>query len=161
MRHSTFFFFFSHTKSFKSGMNATLTSHLTLEQINVKDIMAMCLVATRMSCTGLWDLWRKVLKRLVKSIDSAYLNVCSVLQGLWSFTVEKEKPAPFKSLFRNIPPVGMQTSTDTMENTGDSLKNWKQKCQMTQQSHCWAYTLRKPELKETCISQCSSQHYLQ
>ena len=53
MRHSTFFFFFSHTKSFKSGMNATLTSHLTLEQINVKDIMAMCLVATRMSCTGL------------------------------------------------------------------------------------------------------------
>ena len=21
---------------------------------------------------------------------------------------------------------------------------------MTQQSHCWAYTLRKPELKETC-----------
>ena len=23
---------------------------------------------------------------------------------------------------------------------------------MTQQSHCWAYTLRKPELKETCTS---------
>ena len=23
---------------------------------------------------------------------------------------------------------------------------------MTQQSHCWAYTLRKPELKETCVS---------
>ena len=22
---------------------------------------------------------------------------------------------------------------------------------MTQQSHCWAYTLRKPELKETCL----------
>ena len=22
---------------------------------------------------------------------------------------------------------------------------------MTQQSHCWAYTLRKPELKETCV----------
>ena len=21
---------------------------------------------------------------------------------------------------------------------------------MTQQSHCWAYTMRKPELKETC-----------
>ena len=28
------------------------------------------------------------------------------------------------------------------------------------QSHCWAYTLRKPELKETCVPQCSSQHCL-
>ena len=27
---------------------------------------------------------------------------------------------------------------------------------MTQQSHSWAYTLRKPNLKETCASQCSS-----
>ena len=29
---------------------------------------------------------------------------------------------------------------------------------MTQQSHYWAYTLRKPELKETHEPQCSSQH---
>ena len=41
------------------------------------------------------------------------------------------------------------------------LKNWKQNCQMTQQSHCWAYTPRKPELKEAHVFQCSSQHYLQ
>ena len=27
-------------------------------------------------------------------------------------------------------------------------------------SHCWAYTPRKPELKETCVPQCSSQHCL-
>ena len=26
---------------------------------------------------------------------------------------------------------------------------------MTQQSHCWAYTPRKPELKETRVPQCS------
>ena len=32
---------------------------------------------------------------------------------------------------------------------------------MTQQSHCWAYTLRKPELKETRVPQCSLQHCLQ
>ena len=32
---------------------------------------------------------------------------------------------------------------------------------MIQQSHCWAYTLRKPELKETPVPQCSSQHCLQ
>ena len=30
----------------------------------------------------------------------------------------------------------------------------------TQQSHCWAYTPRKPELKETCVPQCSLQHCL-
>ena len=33
-------------------------------------------------------------------------------------------------------------------------------CHMTQQSRCWAYTLRKPELKETRVPQCSSQHCL-
>ena len=31
---------------------------------------------------------------------------------------------------------------------------------MIQQSHCWAYTLRKPEGKETRVPQCSSQHCL-
>ena len=30
-----------------------------------------------------------------------------------------------------------------------------------QQSHCWAYTLRKLELKEIHVSQCSLQHCLQ
>ena len=29
---------------------------------------------------------------------------------------------------------------------------------MTQQSHCWAYTLRKPESKEIRVPQCSLQH---
>ena len=46
------------------------------------------------------------------------------------------------------------------EQCGDSLKNWKQNCLMTHQSHCWAYTPRKPELKETRVPQCSSQHCL-
>ena len=32
---------------------------------------------------------------------------------------------------------------------------------MSQQSHCWAYTPRKPELKETHVPQCSSQHCFQ
>ena len=32
---------------------------------------------------------------------------------------------------------------------------------MTQQSHSQAYTLRNPKLKETHISHCSLQHYLQ
>ena len=37
------------------------------------------------------------------------------------------------------------------EQCGDSLKNWKKNCHMTQKSHCWAYTPRKPELKETRV----------
>ena len=36
------------------------------------------------------------------------------------------------------------------EQCGDSLKNWKQNCHMTQKSHCWAYTVRKPESRDTC-----------
>ena len=47
------------------------------------------------------------------------------------------------------------------EQCGDFLKNWEQSCHMTQQSHCWAYTPRKQELKETHVPQCSLQHYLQ
>ena len=47
------------------------------------------------------------------------------------------------------------------EQCGDSSKNWKQNSHMTQQSHCWAYTPRKPELKETHVPKCSLQHCLQ
>ena len=32
---------------------------------------------------------------------------------------------------------------------------------MTQQSNCWGYTPRKPELKETRLPHCSSQYCLQ
>ena len=42
-----------------------------------------------------------------------------------------------------------------------TLKSLLWNCHTTQQSHCRAYTLRKPELKETCVLQCSSQHCLQ
>ena len=41
------------------------------------------------------------------------------------------------------------------------LKKLEIDCLMIQQSHCWAYTPRKPELKETRVPQCSSQHCLQ
>ena len=47
------------------------------------------------------------------------------------------------------------------EQCGDSFKNWKQNCRTTQQSYCWAYTSRKPELKEKHEPQCSLQHCLQ
>ena len=47
------------------------------------------------------------------------------------------------------------------EQGADSLKNWKQNCRTTQQSHHWAYTPRKPESKETHEPQCSPMHCLQ
>ena len=40
------------------------------------------------------------------------------------------------------------------------LKKLEIELPMTQQSHCWAYSPRKPELKETRVPQCSSQHCL-
>ena len=63
-----------------------------------------------------------------------------------------EKRDPLKLL------VGMQTSTATMENGAEiPYKSGNR----TALSHCWAYTPRKPELKETRVPQGSSQHCLQ
>ena len=51
--------------------------------------------------------------------------------------------------------VGMQTLLHYAnilhygEQCEDSFKTLKQNCHTTQKSHCWAYTLRKPEWKET------------
>ena len=42
-----------------------------------------------------------------------------------------------------------------------SLKKLEIELLMTQQSNCWAYTPRKPELKETHVPQCLLQHCLQ
>ena len=41
------------------------------------------------------------------------------------------------------------------------LKKLEIELSYDQQSQCWAYTPRKPELKEACVSQCSSQHCLE
>ena len=43
----------------------------------------------------------------------------------------------------------------------DRIPNELFKILKAQQSHCWVYTLRKPELKETHVPQCSLKHYLQ
>ena len=47
--------------------------------------------------------------------------------------------------------VGMQTSTATMENSVEIPLKTGNRHHTTQQSHCWVYTLRKPELKETRV----------
>ena len=38
------------------------------------------------------------------------------------------------------------------EQCGDCFKYWDWNCHMTQQSHCLAYTPRKPELKDICTA---------
>ena len=67
-----------------------------------------------------------------------------------------EKREPFYTVGRNS-----NKYSHYGEQYGDSFKNWKQTCHTTQQSHCWAYTLRKPGLKETHVPQYSLQHCLQ
>ena len=49
--------------------------------------------------------------------------------------------------------MGMQTSTATKKAGNRTVIQ-------PQQPHCWAYTLRKTELKGTCIPQCSSKALL-
>ena len=51
--------------------------------------------------------------------------------------------------------VGMQTGTATMENSVAIPEKTGNRIAL------WAYTLRKPELKETHVPQCSLQHCLQ
>ena len=57
--------------------------------------------------------------------------------------------------------VGMKTGRATMENSVEIHLKTGNMTHMTQHSHCWAHTLRKPELKETLVPQSSSQHCLQ
>ena len=57
--------------------------------------------------------------------------------------------------------VGMQTGTAAMDNSVEILKKLEIELPYDQQSHCWAYTLRKPEGRETRVPQCSLQHCLQ
>ena len=45
----------------------------------------------------------------------------------------------------------MKTVSHHGEQCGDPLENWKYNCHMTQQSHSWAYTPRKQDLKETRV----------
>ena len=68
-----------------------------------------------------------------------------------------------KNILEGNPPtllVGMQTSTATMENSVEIPYKTGNRTHMTQKSHSWAYTPRKPELKEPCVPQCSSQNCL-
>ena len=55
--------------------------------------------------------------------------------------------------------VGMQASTATMENSVEIPKK-KLEIELPYNPAIWAYTPRKPELKETHVSQCLSQHCL-
>ena len=57
--------------------------------------------------------------------------------------------------------VGMETDMTTMENSMEIALKTRNKTVETGHisSIYWAYTLRKPELKQTHVPQCSLQHY--
>ena len=57
--------------------------------------------------------------------------------------------------------VGMQTSTATMENSVEIPLKLEIELPYDPAIPLLAYTPRKPELKETRVPQCSSQHCLQ
>ena len=58
--------------------------------------------------------------------------------------------------------VGMQTSTATMENSVEISKKAGNRTAIQSSNPTAGHTHQgKPELKETCVPQCSSQHYLQ
>ena len=65
---------------------------------------------------------------------------------------ENNRMGKIRDLFKKI-----RDTKGTFHARLGSIKN----SHTTQQSHCSAYTLRKPEFKETHVPQCSSQHSLQ
>ena len=109
--------------------------------------------------------WNQDCQRTVSNFRYAddTMLVAESKEKLESLLMKAKEESEKTGLKLNIPLtllVGMQTSTATMENSGDFLKNWKYNFHMTQQSHFWAYTPRKSDLKETCAPQCSLQHCL-
>ena len=81
------------------------------------------------------------------------LAVQGTLKSLLQHHSSKASILPCSALF-------MVQLSHAYMTTGKTIALTRWTCLMIQQSHCWAYTLRKPELKETRVPQCSSQHCL-
>ena len=56
--------------------------------------------------------------------------------------------------------MDLTTAEDIKKRWQEYTEDYIKQIFMTQQSHCWAHTPRKPELKETHVPQCSLQHCL-
>ena len=67
-------------------------------------------------------------------------------------TFREELMPVFLKLPKN--PGGRNTSKLILQGYNHPDTKTKERQHKTQQSHCWAYTLRKPELKETHVPQC-------
>ena len=87
------------------------------------------------------------------------LNIHFSKEDIYRWLTNTWKDAQHRSLFEKCKPK-LQWGITSHWSQWPSSKSLQKNCLMTQQSHCWAYTLRKPELKETRVPQCSSQHCL-
>ena len=114
------------------------------------------------------------IKKEIKICIEMNKNENAITQNLWD-TVKAVLRGKFiaiqaylkkqeKSQINNLTLHLKQLEREEMENPRVSrrkeLLKIRAEIDMTQQSHCWAYTPRKPELKETRVPQCSSQHCL-
>ena len=114
-----------------------------------------------------------VIKTLQKTgIEGTYLNITKAIYDKPTANIilngEKLKAFPLKSGTRQGCPLSPLLFNIVLEILATAIRTEREikeskleiELPMTQQSHCWAYTSRKPKLKETRIPQCSLQHCL-
>ena len=91
----------------------------------------------------------------------AYSNSCPL--SWWCYPATSSSVISFSSCPQSLPASGSfpisQFFASGSQTIGVSAS--ASVFPMNVQDYCWAYTPRKPELKETHILQCSLQHYLQ
>ena len=88
----------------------------------------------------------------------AYSNSCPSSQ--WCHSTISSSVIPFSSFLQSFPASGSFPMSQFFALGGQSIgvSASASVLPMNIPEYCWAYTPRKPELKETRVLQCSSQH---
>ena len=90
-------------------------------------------------------------------VFSSELFLCIRWSECWSFSLGISPSNEYSGLISfKIDWFDLLAVRGTPSPRDSPTPQFKIICHMTQQSHCWAYTPRKPELKETHVPQCST-----